>query len=384
MSNPFEPRKETRLPEIVSGGFGSVLVRHALSLSLVLVAFLAIAAFLAAERVLINPTISSSGTLEPAQISRVSSLESGVVSEVLVGTGELVQRGQVLVALDPSLARSSVSEIEAELRALAADSERLEVELPILEQRTAAVVATARAHVMGAQGRLRMSMADFGLFGDPDSTLDSIGLKPIVMLGAPAAELSAAKTGLSVAIADSSLAAVRKLDRLKLHEAAERTRVKLQLAKLRLQRHSIVSPIAGVVLTARPDQLVGTSISAGSALVELAASNKWSVVIGLSERDAQRVVIGDRAAIELPNVSAISRFRTQGRVTLVSWGPPAGGARAASAPTGFWALVNFDHEDATATSSILLRRGLSVRVTVIPKKVGLREMILERFRALLI
>lgn len=380
----LDPREKARLPQLESGGFSMLLVRHALLVSLGLAAALAIAAVVAVEKVFLSPTISASGILEPADITKVSSLESGVVAKVLVQRGELVRQGQVLAVLDTSVARSAVSEIEAELRAIEADSIRLELELPILEQRTAAVMATARAQFDGAQGRLRMSMADFGLFGDPDSTVELNGPKRLLVLGAPAAELAAARAGLSLAIADSSLTDVRKIDRLRLHETAERTRVRLRSANLRLERHSVVSPVAGVVLTARPDRLVGTSVSAGTSLIEVVKPIGWSVVIGMSEVDALRVMTGDRAVIEIPNNSSLSPLRRPGRVALLSWDAPVGGSRANGQLTGFWAQVNLDHEDSPADSSSVLRRGLSVKVKVLTRRVRLREAILGKLREWLI
>ena len=58
----------------------------------------------------------------------VSHLEGGVVQEILVRNGDRVKAGQVLIRLDPTMARANVEIIDGQLDALMAQGARLEAE----------------------------------------------------------------------------------------------------------------------------------------------------------------------------------------------------------------------------------------------------------------
>ncbi len=59
----------------------------------------------------------------------ISHLEGGVVSQILVGEGDNVKAGQVLVKLDPTIDRTNLTVVDAELDQLIARRERLLAEL---------------------------------------------------------------------------------------------------------------------------------------------------------------------------------------------------------------------------------------------------------------
>jgi membrane fusion protein, adhesin transport system len=58
----------------------------------------------------------------------VQSLEGGILSELMVHEGDIVEAGQVIATLDPALARSTVEETGARIKALSATAARLNAE----------------------------------------------------------------------------------------------------------------------------------------------------------------------------------------------------------------------------------------------------------------
>ncbi|MFJ4154823.1 HlyD family type I secretion periplasmic adaptor subunit [Pseudomonas sp. NPDC089752] len=93
--------------------------------ALMLVAFIGWAAWFEVTEV-------STGTGKVIPSSReqvIQSFEGGIVAEMNVGEGDLVERGQVLAQLDPTKTASSVGESEAKYRAAKASVARLRAEV---------------------------------------------------------------------------------------------------------------------------------------------------------------------------------------------------------------------------------------------------------------
>lgn len=90
--------------------------------ALMLAAFLAWAAWFEVTEV-------STGTGKVIPSSReqvIQSFEGGIVAQMSVAEGDLVERGQVLAQLDPTKTASSVGESEAKYRAAKASQARLQ------------------------------------------------------------------------------------------------------------------------------------------------------------------------------------------------------------------------------------------------------------------
>lgn len=71
-------------------------------------------------------TARAPGHVVPAgSVLPVQHLEGGIVSEILVDDGSLVEKGQVMVKLDPTTARAELEEKRARITALTLEAERL-------------------------------------------------------------------------------------------------------------------------------------------------------------------------------------------------------------------------------------------------------------------
>lgn len=92
----------------------------------------------------------------------LSAEEEGRVVALDVGVGDVIARGQQLVALDDRTHRLRVTETEAELQRVAADRERLLAERHLAQQRNsaAAQAAAARAEVANAGERAAVALLE--------------------------------------------------------------------------------------------------------------------------------------------------------------------------------------------------------------------------------
>lgn len=77
---------------------------------------------------------------------------------------------------------------------------------------------------------------------------------------------------------------------------------------------TIRAPIAGVVLTARPEQLTGVWLDAGDPFVTLGRTDTLELEFGVDERDLPRVRLGDRVHLR---VDALPQRTFDGRVTSI-------------------------------------------------------------------
>lgn len=138
-----------QLPEIdEQASLGARLVRHAVGTTLVAVGVIAAVGLVVLFTFRFEVTVEASGVLEPERVWRVHSTTAGLVSEVLVATGETVAEGQLLALLDgfelenrlarlrlelrfkrsnPQVPRSETEYLEEEIRTVERQQERLRI-----------------------------------------------------------------------------------------------------------------------------------------------------------------------------------------------------------------------------------------------------------------
>jgi len=94
----------------------------------------------------------------------------------------------------------------------------------------------------------------------------------------------------------------------------EAARAALALRDEELGRLAIRAPVAGVVLTSRPEQLVETRVAAGAPFLRLGRIDTLELEFGVEQRDIDRVHAGDEVRMRLDR-SPQETF--SGRVTMV-------------------------------------------------------------------
>lgn len=107
---------------LLEEGGSSGLIRIAtLTISAVVTAFLIWAAFTEVDEV----AVASGEVVPTGQVQTIQHLEGGIISEILVKEGDLVEGGQVLFRLDPSASLAELEQMRARRVGLALKAERL-------------------------------------------------------------------------------------------------------------------------------------------------------------------------------------------------------------------------------------------------------------------
>lgn len=190
-------------------------------------------------------SVSASGTLQALVTVDVGSQISGLVTKVLVDFNDPVRAGQVLATLDPQTYRSRVAQSQADIQA-------------------------GDASVRQAQATLANAQADFGR----KKTMVDQGF------ASPSA-LDQATAALRVAEANVGVARGR----------VSQSQAALSIQRTDLQRTTITSPIAGIVVDRKvePGQTVAASFQAPVLFTIAQDLSKVEVKISVDEADVGQV-----------------------------------------------------------------------------------------------
>lgn len=224
----------------------------------------------AAEKRSIVEIVTASGKVQPVTEAKIAPDVSGEIVQILVKEGDFVQRGDLLVRINPDIYESALDRVEASLNTSRAN------------------LANARARKSQAEAQFINAKASFErnqrLF-DQDAISES--------------EFDSARAGFLVAQAEVEAAqqsVVAAEFQVKSAEAA------LREARENLSKTSIFSPMDGTIsrLDAElGERVVGTSQFAGTEILRIANLNEMELMVEVNENDIIRVNEGDTAMIEV-------------------------------------------------------------------------------------
>jgi len=383
-SRRHPPRTLVRLPDLDDRQIPAWrFTRHAVAWSLGVFATTVVAALLASILFTMNVTVDGDGLVEPAYVWPVRSSESGIISHLLVQTGDTVHAGQVVAELDSMAAVSDVTSLEARILSTRIALERSVQSAPVESERVRAGVVESEAHVARARAALRERMANFSISGDPDSIARAASSRVHVGLDGPSADLLASLGELAAARAQLSSANLATFDIASKRVELRGLETMLTTSRTHLGRHSILAPSKGVVLTDQLEQLLGAAFVAGQTILEIADMEHWRATLAVSERDVHRIHAGDVADIEIPAFAAMSIDRFRGRVEAVGWQPAAAGgmsAAVAGITSGYRVVVRLDSNEVQPLVRGALRRGYAARGKIVTRSARANVLLFEAFR----
>jgi HlyD family secretion protein len=248
--------------------------------------------------------IKASGTLE-ATTAQISADTPGRVTRVAAEVGDAVQRGAVLVTLDPTQLDAQLSEAQAGLDAAQAELDRVRTGA------RAEALRVAEAALEHAVAQRAVAAAALDLAQAVGSTAGASGLsvndaetadrQAAAGVSAARAALDAARQGASDAELAQAVAGVRQAEAAVAAVKARRARVTLR------------APIAGRVLSRSVER--GMIAPAGAALMRVADLDNLTVTVYVPENELHRVAIGDRVEV---TVDAYPDETFDGKVTSIS------------------------------------------------------------------
>ena len=231
-------------------------------------------------------TVSASGQIQSEVEVIISPDIPGEIRHLSIIEGDKVEKGDLLVKIDPEIQRTTVERLEASLNT------------------TKANLANSRSRLAQSKAQLENSEASFNrtkeLFEKSvvaQSEFDAANAQYIVAQNdVEAAEQSVKAAEFNV---ESSEAALRE-------------------AQKNLNRTEIYSPVNGTVSKLNFEQgerVVGTSQMAGSEIMVISDLNEMEVVVDVNENDIIRVGLGDSCDIE---VDAYVNRKFKGIVTSIA------------------------------------------------------------------
>lgn len=345
---------------------GWYLTRHAVTLTLVVFVTVVLGAIMASAIVTVRVTVDGSGFLEPENVWPVRSMEGGVISAILVRTGDAVRAGQVVMTLDSAVAMGELRSVESQIAIASIDLVRAAAALPISIDQAHVRVSMAEARLARARSALRDRMTDFSITGDPDSVAGAMTTRGHLGLDPPSADLLVAKGELETARLDLASAMLAALDTARRAADLRRLKAATLAAQATLARHAIRSPANGVVLSERIGQLRGAAITAGQPIIDIGDVSRWRATIGVDEQNVHRVRVGDTVDVDVRAFSAMPANRLRGRVEAVGWQPSPTLAAATGTPTavsGYRVDISVDAADMVDR----LRRGYAVHAAIVTR-----------------
>lgn len=371
-----------RLPDLDDEGQpGGRFVRSAVSITLGVIALVAVVAIAAAFLVRMDVTVKAAGVLEPVRVYPVRSMVSGSVAEVLVGSGDTVAAGQLLIRLDALAMEAQLAQLEAQYRAAANERDRSLAGTPLERRQQAERLRAAEVRLTSARALLLQRMVEHGFGSSVDSLLEAYRPGVHVALDQAVGEVRAAQTEIRLNATDTEMLGLRAFDERRSAAEMDRLAAQVRETRARLARTEIAAPGPGVVLTEEIERLPGAFVREGETLLEVAQRSDWRVTMAVPERDVNRIRAGDPVRFEIRAFSQRDRKQLQGRVVHVAGEPGAQGDAAAGAgPAGrtgpgmYRVVAELDAGELDLEAVERLRRGYTVEANVITRSGRIAEL----------
>lgn len=230
--------------------------------------------------------VSASGKVQPEVEVKISSDVSGEIVELLVKEGDTVQKGQLLLRVDPVLYESEVQRMLATLNGSKANKANSEARL---EQ--------AKSQLVNSEAAFKRNEKLFQQQAISQSEFDQAK-----------ASYESAKSEVTAAQESVNSAAF----------TVSSTEASLTNAKDNLGRTSIYAPVSGTISKLnkkKGERVVGTAQMEGTEILRLANLLEMEVLVDVNENDILRVHAGDTAYVE---VDAHDTRKFKGVVTEVA------------------------------------------------------------------
>ena len=234
----------------------------------------------------ITETVAANGKIQPEINVKISSEISGEIIELHVVEGQGVQKGDLLIKINPDIYISALNRVEASLNSSKAD------------------LANAKARKVQVDAKLSNSKKTY----DRNKTLFDQG-------AISEAEYESRETEYDQALAEADAQKESVNAAMYRVKSAEATRKE---AMDNLKRTTIYAPDNGTVSglqVEKGERVVGTGQMAGTPMMDIAKMERMEVNVEVNESDIVRVGMGDTALIE---VDAYLNRKFKGVVTEIA------------------------------------------------------------------
>jgi len=316
----------------LDGSMGMGRVRVPLASQVVWLTFACLLALLAWAAVFeLDEVTTGTGRVVPTSREQVvQSLEGGILSRVLVREGDVVEPGQVLAHLDPTLAEATVEESASRMRAALATSARLQAEVgggalefPAEVQQDPQLVRAETALYESRRQSLQETSAGLGralALVNQEIALTA----PLVARGA-ASNVELLRLRRQANELQNQLSEVRSqylvtsreelaIANAQMLEAQSVTRGRSDA----LRRSTILSPVKGIVKNVEVTTVGGVVPPNGKLLEIVPLDDKLLIETRVSPRDVAFLHPGQRAVVKITAYDYHIYGGLEGQVALIS------------------------------------------------------------------
>ena len=344
---------------------GFVLTRSFLWVLLCSLSAFAASAVVLAWFFRMDVSVKGEGVLVPSVRHRIKPALSGIVSQVHVASGDLVGAGQRLVSLDDREWKSQLERVDQEMAIISSQAYRLISDRHIAESELkVARIEVERAALEVRRVRIEHSVSHAvvgELLGWRRNAVDD--LIP-VQRARGALEQKRALWRLAEARESAHDGRVQELGEL--HTQLEKWQQERKRLLRIIAQTVLLSPLDGVVLTAKLKERQGDRVEAGEIVVEVADPTQlWEVETDIHETDIPRVRVGHPVRIEVDVFPHMEYEMLHGEVVRI-------GMRAT--PTGYPVRIQLRRATIAAAGQ---PRGLFAGMTASVRIVVDRGRILE-------
>lgn len=357
---------------------GTRLVRRVVGLTFGVIGGLLAIALLVGYFVRIDTTIDAQGRLEPVTRTDIRSREAASVLDVFVSTGDTIDAGQTLVQLDTLQLKSELAQLRSQYRTLTLEKEKAQATTTLERREQRYSREQAESELLRARASLREELATYGY--DPEADIDSVLASYTrgthIAIDRALAEVMSAKARLQSTQTERKRVELAGLDRQMQNVELRKLGNRIQILERRLERRTVSSSISGVVMTDRPEDLVGQFVQQGQRLIEVAHLEQWRANLLVNQQSVSDISKGDRAKVEIQAFQDETKELVHGTVRSVSVEPVgAGGAsvrqaaaqQSAGPPTSdrYRVTIRLDSKEVRQVKQGRLRQGYSVTGKVI-------------------
>ena len=298
----------------------------------------------------VDEVARAEGRIVPdGQIQIISSLEPGLLGELLVREGELVSKGQELVRLDPTRMEAAQNEGQLRRLALLAMASRLRAEALGSEPKFPSELADAKRLTDAEMEayRSRRKLMEEALAGMANSmALVNKELGVARQMAAQGLMSNVEVMRLTRQLGEMQVARQERINRFRQEATSELVKVQNDLAAVEeqmvvkddvLKRTVLSSPVDGVVRSVKINT-VGGVVTTGAPILEIAPmGGRVLVEARVKPRDIGFVGIGQKAEVKLSGYDVNIYGGLSGRVDYIS--PDAAGESEKSAEAGYYRVL---------------------------------------------
>ena len=224
------------------------------------------------ETLNITETVAATGKIQPEVEVKLSSEVSGEIIELPIKEGQQVEKGDLLVRINPDLIQAAVSQSQAGL-------------------------SNVRAQLSQAEASLKNAKANY----DRNKSLFEKGV------------ISKADWDRSIADYEVAQANVQSA-----YYSVQSAAANVKQSRDNLSRTTIYAPMSGTISKLSVElgeRVVGTAQMAGTEIVRVANLNNMEVEVDVNENDIVKVTVGDSTVVE---VDAYLKREFKGIVTEIA------------------------------------------------------------------